>query len=54
MTMRDTFKDQELEAQFQKDGYVRVPFLNPEEVEMLKAYYFDTLEQSGGHVINKL
>lgn len=50
MTMRNTFKDQALETLFQKDGYVQVPFLNAEEVEMLKAYYFDTLEESGGTI----
>lgn len=48
--MRKTFTDQELEERFQKDGYVEVPFLKPEEVEMLKSYYFDTLEDSGGRL----
>ena len=48
--MRETFVDEKLEALFQKDGYVQVPFLRKEEVEMLKKYYFDTLEQSGGRL----
>lgn len=48
--MRETLKDQELETRFQKDGYVEVPFLNHDEVEMLKKYYFDTLEDSGGRL----
>ncbi len=48
--MRNTFIDQELEERFQKDGYVEVPFLTSEEVEMLKAYYFDTLNESGGRL----
>jgi hypothetical protein len=48
--MRKTFTNQELEERFQKDGYVEVPFLNPEEVEMLKAYYFDSLDKSGGRL----
>lgn len=48
--MRATFKDQGLEDRFQKKGYVEVPFLNSVEVEMLKNYYFDTLEKSGGRL----
>ena len=48
--MRPTFRNNELEARFQKDGYVEVPFLTSEEVEILKKYYFDTLEQSGGTI----
>ncbi len=48
--MRNTFVNQELEERFQKDGYVEVPFLSSEEVEMLKAYYFDTLKDSGGRL----
>lgn len=48
--MRRTLIDNELEAKFQKNGYVEVPFLNPEEVEMLKAYYFDSLKDSGGNL----
>ena len=48
--MRKTFTHQELEERFQKDGYVEVPFLNPEEIEMLKTYYFDSLKDSGGNL----
>lgn len=48
--MRPTFKDHELESRFQKNGYVEVPFLGTEEVEMLKKYYFDSLVQSGGTI----
>jgi hypothetical protein len=48
--MRRTFIDDELEAQFQRDGYVEVPFLASEEVEMLKLYYFDSLKDSGGRL----
>lgn len=48
--MRRTFIDDELEAKFQKDGYVEVPFLTAEEIEMLKTYYFDTLTESGGRL----
>ncbi len=49
--MRKTLIDPELEAQFQKDGYVSVPFLSPQEVEELKQYYFNSLEKSGGTLI---
>ena len=48
--MRRTLIDNALEAQFQKDGYVEVPFLTSEEVEMLKAFYFNTLNESGGRL----
>lgn len=48
--MRRTLKDEQLEAQFQRDGYVPISFLTAEEVEELKQYYFDTLEESGGHI----
>jgi hypothetical protein len=48
--MRRTLIDPALEEQFQKDGYVRIPFLTEEEVEELKGYYFDTLDESGGHI----
>ncbi|PHR37137.1 MAG: hypothetical protein COA38_00155 [Fluviicola sp.] len=48
--MRKTFINQELEERFQEDGYVEVPFLNAQEVEMLKTYYFDSLNESGGRL----
>ena len=48
--MRRTLIDNELEAKFQKDGYVEVPFLTAGEIEMLKTYYFDTLTESGGRL----
>lgn len=48
--MRKTFNNDQLEAQFQKDGYVKVPFLSVSEVEELKAYYFDTLKEQGGKI----
>lgn len=46
--MRRTLIDDALEAQFQKDGYVTVPFLSEEEVRMLTEHYFNSLDQSGG------
>lgn len=48
--MRRTLIDNELETKFQKDGYVEVPFLTSEEVDMLKSFYFDTLSESGGRL----
>ncbi|MFT5860224.1 MAG: hypothetical protein ACI865_002332 [Flavobacteriaceae bacterium] len=48
--MRKTFIDSELEERFQKDGYVEVPFLTSQEIEMLKTYYFDSLNESGGRL----
>lgn len=40
----------ELEAKFQKDGYVCVPFISPKEVAELKQKFFDTLPDSGGQI----
>lgn len=49
--LRKTFLDPELEAQFQKDGYVIVPFISEEEVEVLKQAFFDSLPMSGGNIL---
>lgn len=48
--MRPVFSNETLEQQFQKDGYVRIPFLKPEEVEELKETYFNSLPNSGGRL----
>ncbi len=48
--MRRTLKDDKLEAEFQREGYVRVPFISPDEVEELKQAYFDGLDKSGGRI----
>lgn len=48
--MRRTFVDEAIEVQFQKNGFVEVPFLTSEEVEMLKNYYFESLNESGGRL----
>ncbi len=48
--MRKVFRDSELEASFQRDGYVSLPFISEEEVERLKQLFFDTLPQSGGQI----
>lgn len=42
------FKDKQLEKEFNEKGYAIVPFLNQEEVEELKAKFFETIEESGG------
>jgi ectoine hydroxylase-related dioxygenase (phytanoyl-CoA dioxygenase family) len=51
--MRNVFLDKDLEQQFQRDGYVVVPFLNEEEVAFLKQKYFDTLTESGGNILEE-
>lgn len=48
--MRKVFNDTELQRQFDKDGYVRVPFISKEKVERLKKLFFETLPQSGGQI----
>lgn len=37
--MRNTFKDPELQRQFEENGYVKIDFINPEKVAELKALY---------------
>jgi hypothetical protein len=51
--MRNIFVDEQLEQQFRKDGYVKVPFISPEEVAQLKQLFFDTLPQSGGQITSE-
>jgi hypothetical protein len=46
--MRNVFKDPKTEREFQKNGYVILPFLNDDEVTSLKNSYFNTLNESGG------
>jgi hypothetical protein len=48
--MRNIFVDSNIENQFRKDGYVKVPFINADEVEILKNLFFETLPQSGGQI----
>lgn len=48
--MRNVFHDPALQKQFDKDGYVCLPFISPEKVEMLKQAFFDTLPKSGGQL----
>jgi hypothetical protein len=42
------FNEKVLENEFNYKGYVKVPFLNAEEVDYLKKMFFDTLHLSGG------
>jgi hypothetical protein len=49
--LRKTFLDPDLEAQFQKDGYVIVPFLSEDEVASLKQTFFELLPMSGGNIL---
>ncbi|MES2622261.1 MAG: phytanoyl-CoA dioxygenase family protein [Bacteroidota bacterium] len=48
--MRRVMNDDTLEKKFQKDGYVQIPFISPEEVEGLKKKFFDLLPSSGGNL----
>jgi ectoine hydroxylase-related dioxygenase (phytanoyl-CoA dioxygenase family) len=48
--MRRVLNNDELEKQFQKDGYVSVPFISEIEVAELKQMFFDTLPESGGQI----
>mgnify|MGYP000454019041 CR=1 FL=1 len=48
--MRKVLVDANLEKLFQKQGYVKVPFISNKEVEELKQLFFDTLPQSGGQI----
>ena len=48
--MRKVMNDERLEAQFQRDGYVEIPFITKEEVEALKQKFYDTLPNSGGQI----
>lgn len=46
--MRNVFNDLQLESEFQKNGYVIIPFLTKEEVKELWDVYNDTIIESGG------
>ncbi len=48
--MRNVFKQDELQNQFDKAGYVIVPFLSADEVAQLRQAYFDTLAFRGGNI----
>ena len=48
--MRRVMVDDKLEAQFQRDGYVQIPFITKEEVAALKQKFYDTLPNSGGQI----
>lgn len=43
-------RDKALEEKFQRDGYVEIPFITPEEVAALKQQFFDLLPVSGGQI----
>lgn len=48
--MRKVLVNDELESLFQKQGYVKIPFISAKEVAELKQMFFDTLPQSGGQI----
>jgi hypothetical protein len=39
--VKRVFKDNKLQAELEENGYVLVPFLNPEETARLKNFYYD-------------
>jgi len=41
-------RDSRLQEEFERKGYVQVPFLTNDQVEYLKEMFFETLPQSGG------
>lgn len=47
---RRVFKDDAHEAEFQENGYIKLPFISKQEVEELKQKFFDTLPNSGGQI----
>jgi hypothetical protein len=48
--MRRVLLDDKAEAQFQKEGYVHIPFLSEVEVTHLWDQFSEVLKTSGGHV----
>ncbi|MFT4969347.1 MAG: ectoine hydroxylase-related dioxygenase (phytanoyl-CoA dioxygenase family) [Chitinophagales bacterium] len=48
--MRNVLNNDDLEHEFQKNGYISVPFLNTQEVAELKEIFFNTLPESGGQI----
>lgn len=48
--MRKVMADDTLEAQFQRDGYVQIPFITKEEVDALVKKFYETLPDSGGQI----
>ncbi len=49
--MRKVLNDPALQRQFDRDGYVRIPFISKEKAEHLKNLFFETLPQSGGSIL---
>ncbi len=49
--MRKVFIDSEIEKEFQKEGFVRLPFLSSDEVKELREIFFQGLAESGGQII---
>ncbi len=48
--MRPVLNNLELEAEFQREGFVVVDFISKEDVAILKQKFFDTLPSSGGQI----
>jgi ectoine hydroxylase-related dioxygenase (phytanoyl-CoA dioxygenase family) len=48
--MRRVLLDDNLDAEFQEEGYVHIPFLSDDEVKYLWDQFSEVLKTSGGHV----
>lgn len=48
--MRKVFNSPGLQKEFDKNGFVQVPFISQEKVEKLKNLFFETLPKSGGQI----
>jgi ectoine hydroxylase-related dioxygenase (phytanoyl-CoA dioxygenase family) len=48
--MRNVLNNNAFEQEFQKNGYISLPFLNTQEVSELKEIFFNTLPESGGQI----
>ncbi|MEZ5002405.1 MAG: phytanoyl-CoA dioxygenase family protein [Chitinophagales bacterium] len=46
--MRKVLRNEQLESEFQKEGFVKIDFLGSEEVETLKQKFFELIPNSGG------
>ena len=51
--MRRVLKNDQLEKEFQENGYVAIDFLTSEEVQYLKDKFFELLPSSGGNITSE-
>jgi ectoine hydroxylase-related dioxygenase (phytanoyl-CoA dioxygenase family) len=48
--LRPVFKDTELEKEFQREGYIHLSFLSPDDVQLLWNEFHRLIETSGGNM----